>query len=395
MLRSSIGTIVGALTLLMAVPASAQDEDPAEPAVAFNLRYKADVLGVVHGGLRKGVRYLDNLDATMAVDLERVAKLSNTRAFVYLLYNNGTSFSPALAGDAQIVSNIETGVQAVRLYEAWIEHGDERLAARVGLYDVSSEFDMLESSAMFVNSAFGTGTDLSQTGNNGPSIFPVTAPGVRLQGMIGEHLTLRGAVLEGTPGDPRHPGRTVIALQPRDGIFAIAEADVHAGTARLIAGTWRYTAKFEIQRGPDDGETGREPAMGTGNAGVYIRGEAQVAGNEERSLAAFFRLGTAAGRFNLFDHFGSVGVNARGLFEREGQGELGFGIAHARTSALTRSVTPDTALGETAFELSYRTKLTPHLAVQPDVQYIIDPSGSTRQRDVLVVGIRFDAILRP
>ncbi len=394
MLRSIIGTF-GALTLLAALPAAAQGEEPAEPAVAFNLRYKADVLGVVHGGVRKGVRYLDNLDATMAIDLDRVAKLSNTRAFVYVLYNNGTNFSPALAGDAQIVSNIETGVQAVRLYEAWIEHGDERLAARVGLYDVSSEFDMLETSAMFVNSAFGTGTDLSQTGNNGPSIFPVTAPGVRVQGMIGEHLTLRGAALEGTPGDPRHPGRTVIALQPRDGIFAIAEADVHVGKARLIAGTWRYTAKFEIQRAAADGDLDTEPAMGTGNAGVYLRGEAQVAGDEERSLAAFFRLGTAAGRFNLFDHFGSIGVNARGLFEREGQGELGFGIAHARTSALARSVTPDTALGETAFELSYRTKLTPHLAVQPDVQYIVDPSGSTRQRDVLVIGIRFDAILRP
>lgn len=388
MLRS-LRWSLGAVALLNALPAAAQE--PAEtppPAVAFNLRYKAELLGVAAGGVRSGVRYLDNLDATMAVDLDRLWRLSNTRAFVYVLYNNGTTFSNALAGDAQVVSNIETGVQAVRLYEAWIERGDERLSARAGLYDINSEFDALETSTIFINSAHGTGTDISQTGNNGPSIFPVTAPALRVQGMVNDRLTLRAAVLDGTPGDP---ARTVIMLRPQDGVFAIAEADWAIGKARLIAGTWRYTAKFEIQRG----EGAEEPARGAGNAGVYLRGEAQVAGDEAHPVSAFFRLGMAAGRFNLFDRFASLGIRARGVAVPGGEDELAFAVAHARTSGLARSAAPDIARSETAFELTWRMKLTRQVSIQPDVQYVIDPSASTRQRDLLVVGVRFEAVLRP
>lgn len=374
--------------LLAAAPSAAQE---VEPAVAFNLRYKADVLAVAAGGVRRGVRYLDNLDATMAVDLERVASLSNTRAFAYVLYNNGTSFSSTLAGDAQIVSSIETGVQAVRLYEAWVEHGDERLSVRAGLYDVNSEFDALAASLLFVHSGHGTGTDLSQTGNNGPSIFPVTAPALRVQGTVGDRLTLRAAVLGGTPGDPARPGRTVIALRPRDGVFAIAEADWRVGAARLIAGTWRYTARFALHAA----EQAAEPARGTGNAGVYLRGEAQVAGSEARPVSAFFRLGTAAGRFNLFDRFASIGINARGIAAPGGRDELGFAIAHARTAGGARAVAPDVSDSETVFELTYRTALSRHVSIQPDVQYVVDPSASRGQRDVLVVGIRFEMTLNP
>ncbi|MEH3046203.1 carbohydrate porin [Sphingomonas adhaesiva] len=377
----------GATALLAPGAVAAQQ---AERPVVFDLRYKADVLAVAAGGVRHGVRYLDNLDATMAVDLDRVAGVPKTQAFVYLLYNNGTSFSSTLAGDAQIVSSIETGVQAVRLYEAWVEHGDARLSARAGLYDVNSEFDALTASMLFVHSGHGTGTDISQTGNNGPSIFPVTAPGLRVQGMAGERVTLRAAVLGGTPGNPAHPGRTVVTLRPRDGVFAIAEADWRIGHARLIAGTWRYTARFALHTADD----ARAPARGGGNAGVYLRGEARVAGSAARPVSAFFRLGTAAGRFNLFDRFASIGINAQGVAAPGGQDELGFAIAHARTAGAARAVARDVADSETVFELTYRTPLTAHLSIQPDLQYVVDPSASRRQRDVLVVGVRFEMTLR-
>src|SRR3546814_3118125 len=55
-------------------------------------------------------------------------------------YNNGRSISD-LAGDVQAVSNIETGVRALRLYEAWIDQkiGDAA-SIKLGLYDLNSEF---------------------------------------------------------------------------------------------------------------------------------------------------------------------------------------------------------------------------------------------------------------
>src|SRR3546814_5968555 len=77
-------------------------------------------MGKVAGGRRPGARYLDNLDLVLEADLEQIAGWTGAQLHVYGLYNNGRSISD-LAGDVQAVSNIETGVRALRLYEAWID----------------------------------------------------------------------------------------------------------------------------------------------------------------------------------------------------------------------------------------------------------------------------------
>src|SRR3546814_14121631 len=77
-------------------------------------------MGNVAGGHRRGARYLDNLDLVFEADLDRLAGWTGAQLHVYGLYNNGRSISE-LAGDTQAVSNIEAGVRALRLYEAWID----------------------------------------------------------------------------------------------------------------------------------------------------------------------------------------------------------------------------------------------------------------------------------
>ncbi len=396
--------LLGALAAApQAVPAPPADSAPvgreaadavtaaAEPPLILDARYKGDTLAVVRGGVQRGVRYLDNLDVTLAADLDRLAGVRNTRAFAYGLYNNGTSFSATLAGDAQVVSNIETGIRAARLYELWLEHGDDALSVRAGLYDVSTEFDVLESAAMFLHSAQGTGTDLSQSGNNGPSIFPFTSPGIRVQARVrGDAqagLTLRAAVLDGTPGDPDHPQRTVIRLREQDGAFMIGEAEWRMNGVRLLAGAWRYTARFALQ---EDAAT-----MRSGNGGVYLRGEVRLAGDDRRGVTGFVRTGVASGRFNVFDRFAGAGITVNGVLRDDGADALGLAVAHARTTPRLRPLTEGMTAGETAFELTYRTRVNAHLWVQPDLQYIADPAAMSASRNVWVAGVRLELRLRP
>jgi porin len=45
---------------------------------------------------------------------------------------------------------------------------------------------------------------------------------------------------------------------------------------------------------------------------------------------------------------------------------------------------------ETVFELTYRTRLAPWLALQPDAQYIIDPGTDPALGNALAVGLRFE-----
>ncbi|MEX6634801.1 carbohydrate porin, partial [Hyphococcus lacteus] len=185
-----------------------------EPALAFELDYTSDLWGNASGGSQTGVRYLNNVDATLAVDLDTLGVIPNTTVFVYGLYNNGEAFSGDLVGDAQVVSNIEAPVEAVRLYEAWIEHEflNGLASLKAGLYDVNSEFDALETSSLFINSAHGIGTDIGQTGENGPSIFPITSLGVRGAFQVSEQWTVRAAILDATPGNPSALKRTSVSL---------------------------------------------------------------------------------------------------------------------------------------------------------------------------------------
>ena len=46
---------------------------------------------------------------------------------------------------------------------------------------------------------------------------------------------------------------------------------------------------------------------------------------------------------------------------------------------------------ETVFEVFYKAEMTPRICIQPDLQYIVTPSGI--DRDALAVGVRFQVTL--
>ena len=201
------------------------EEDETPPQISLDIVYTGEVGGVASGGLKRGARYLDNLDIAAEADLAQLAGLKRTTAFLYGLYNNGRSLSN-LAGDAQVNSNIETGVKVFRLYEAWINHqfGDGA-SLKIGLYDLNSEFDALEASGLFISSAHGIGTDISQSGLNGPSIFPVTSLAARFDIAPADGWKVRAAVLDGVPGNPNRPKRTAIKLGDGDGALIVGEVE--------------------------------------------------------------------------------------------------------------------------------------------------------------------------
>ncbi|WP_417790732.1 carbohydrate porin, partial [Terasakiella pusilla] len=240
-------------------------------------------------------------------------------------------------------------------------------------YDLNSEFDALDSAGLFIASAHGIGTDISQTGQNGPSIFPITSLAARLSVDIHDDITARFAVLDAVPGDADHPKRTTIKLGGGEGALMIGELEYRTGDAKFLLGHWRYSADFEAHDGSTDG----------GNAGTYIRGEWAATDG----TTVFARLGQAEGRFNTFSWFYSGGINHTGIWQQADQ--LGFAIAWAELSGSYRQANPTANSREVALELTYRADLTNWLSFQPDIQYIINPLEGSQ--NVLAVGIRMTA----
>lgn len=349
--------------------------------ILLQVTYTGEVMGNASGGLRRGTRYLDNLDIVFEADMEKLAGWTGAQVHIYGLYNNGRSISD-LVGDTQAVSNIEAGTRALRLYEAWIDQKfGETLSLKAGLYDLNSEFDALDTAGLFVSSPHGIGTDFAQSGRNGPSIFPSTSLAARLHWEPADGWAIRAAVLDGVPGNPDHPGRTAIRLGQGDGTLLVGEVQAPLGGGKLLLGHWHYTARFDLNDGTGTGQ---------GNTGTYVRGEFPLIEKADRKLDAFFRLGKAAGRFNMFDGFASGGLKFSGWVPGRDKDEFGIAFAAAFTSDSYRAAT-GAAASEMAVEVSYRAPIAPWLALQPSLHYIRRPSADRTIADALVIGLRAEA----
>lgn len=360
-------------------------DEEQEPFI-IDATYTIDVWRAASGGVRKGTRRLDNLDIVAEANMERLVGWDGAFIHVYGLYNNGTSLT-ALLGDAQATSNIETGIKAVRLYEAWVNQKIGTAASlKVGLYDLNSEFDALDAGGLFMGSAHGIGTDISQSGLNGPSIFPSTSLAARIAVEAASGWTVRAAILDGVPGDPARPKRTAIKLGGGDGALLIGEIEAPLPEGKLLFGHWQYTARFE------DFASG----LARGNDGWYVRGEHRLTHEAElpdQGLSGFFRLGIANKRFNIFESFASAGLNYTGLINGRDKDQIGIAVATGFTSSRYRLAVPsDTS--EVAFELTYRANVAGWLTVQPNVQYIINPGANPSLDNAIAFGLRTELTVR-
>jgi porin len=377
--------LISAIAPFFVLDARAEDASETADAIFLEAVYTADVLSNVRGGIETGTRYLDNLDVTLTIDAEQALGWQGATIFIYGLYNNGTRFSETLVGDLHVASNIETGVAAVRLYEAWIDQRfwNDRASLRAGLYDLNSEFDAIEPAALFINSAHGIGTDFAQAGENGPSIFPYTSLALRLETQLSDHWLVRAAVLDGVPGDPDHPKRTAIKLGNGDGALLVGEINYAQRGFRAGLGAWRYTARFT------DVITGTERR---GNDGFYGFISAQLYAEPEddgQGLSLFARLGRASRAFNDVGTYFGAGAVYRGLLPARPEDEWGIAIAWAETGAPFRQTTGGDKR-EVNVEMTYRAPLHDLITVQPVMQYIFNPGADPVLKNALVLGIRFE-----
>ena len=384
--RGRSGGFYATFLALLLWPGAAAAQQPAQPPVLIEATYTADVWRNLRGGLRRGSAYLDNLDLVATVDADRTIGLANTTFVVSGLYNNRTTFSDRFVGDLKTVSNIDTD-GSVRLYEAWAEHRFAGGAAKIGLIDLNSEFDVNETGALFINSSHGIGPDFSQVGENGPGIFPITALGARVSFALDDRIELRTGLFEGIAGDPERPRRTVLRLSGDEGYLAVTELHYRPrDTIHLALGVRHLKT-----RTPDPQDLGSERSTG-----LYALGEARVAQVGGRALNGFARIGFADGGLHRIVSYQGAGLALDGpLFGNDDhQEQLGIAVASAVTSRSLRAERADAGLStdrrETTLELTYRAQLTPWLALQPDLQYVVNPGVDRSVRDALAAGMRIE-----
>lgn len=353
-----------------------------------------DFLYNTRGGVEEDGAVLGNFDLTFEVDTAKTGWWENGTFFFYFLgdFNFGGPMTE-ITGDLQTASNIEAD-EAFKLYEAWYEHhfADDRLSLLVGLHDFNGEFDVLEYASLFINSSFGISPDISQTG---PSIFPTTSLAARLKVQPSDRSYVMAAVYDGVPGDPDDPPSTAIILKEEDGVFAAIEAGLSEGEPgqaayyKVAAGAWVHTAEVENFDGQPHDD----------NHGFYLIGEKTLYAETDdgQGLGAFIQLGFSDEDWNQIASYWGAGLNYTGIVPGRDHDVAGLAVASARNGdKFMEFIKEAEGAGvehtETAIELTYRAEVRPWLFVQPDLQYIINPSMNPSIDNALQVGARVEMV---
>jgi porin len=263
-------------------------------------------------------------------------------------------------------------------------------AIKLGLIDLNSELDVNETGLLFINSSHGIGPDFSQVGENGPSVFPVTGLGTVMRWDYTERVQLRLAAFEGTVGDPTHARRTTIDLEGDEGTLLVTEVTLRPTEAnRSIIGVWRHT-------GRSTDFTDEEVLRRTESLGAYALTEGTLMERGESALTGFLRIGFADSDVHQISRYVGAGLVWSGpMLAGPGREEqLGLAVGSVTNGDAFRHA--QSALGlaherrETAIELTYRVQALSWLALQPDLQYIINPGTDPTLDSAWVVGLRFE-----
>jgi porin len=382
---------------------------------------------------RKGgpkVLVIGDIDLLLTLDAEKLVGWRDATFFLYGLGLYGGNI--AEGRDAQGVSSI-SATNTWKLFEGWYQQNlfQERLSLLAGLYDVTSEFDVIRSSSeLFVHSSFGTNPTFGLSGKNGPSTFPTTSLAFRGQVKLTESLTFRAAVVDGVPGNPNDPGGTKVRLRSEDGVLVTTEAAYYVGKpdfgqkvrrgvvaerprrlvfrrlgraaelqydSKMALGGWLYTTEFDDL---SDLDGAGNPVKRDGTFGVYGLAEKRLYGEpgaRDQGLWAFGEVAYADPKVNRFSYYIGGGVVYTGLIPGRDRDETAFGFAIARNGSHYKDGQRRDGKGvndqEVALEWTHAIQHSPETTIQPAVQYIINPGTSPRRRNAFVLLMRLELTL--
>jgi len=338
-----IGLLWGLMLAWRAVAAEPVRDAKATPPLRWSFSLVSEVVGNLGDGIAPGAMgdYLARLN--FWVNGRRLRFPEDSQLKLALQGTESDDPSARLVGDAQGVSNIVAPSQ-FQLYEFWYgKHLGQAWNVQVGLIAADNDFDVVDSGGLLINSSFGTQPTWSL--NTVAPIYPTAGLGA-VATWSGRGWTNRAGVFQADPADRA-------SAFDRGALLIDELAYQGAGTYKL--GIWNYR--------PRDPEAAGLPP---GTWGSYLSVDHPLRGGD-KAPSAFLRLGVSPTNASAVDYGLQTGILAPGPFRVRPQDQLSFGIAAAHLQGLGT---------ETVGEATYQLTISPHVSLQPDLQYVNNPDGS-------------------
>lgn len=327
---------------------------------SFEASYIGDNVNNLAGGIKTGLSYLGMANMMLTIDTKNIGLWMGGKFYVNAANTHGGQPSLNLTGDVQVLSNIEAGDHTF-LQEVWYKQKLGRTAITIGLQDLNVEFANSAYGAFYLNSSFGILPIISN--NFTASIFPLTTMGITCKWNASDKTTWVNAAYDGSPTNfDYNPYNLRWQLNSGDGLLLISELQKSAQIKNL-PGVYKagVYAHFHIQKNIPD-------SLINQLLGFYVYADQTVWEHAERSAGLFLQLGYTPSVESTNNFYFGSGINVSGVFNKKANDTLGLAVAHVEFTHDKRK--------ETTFELSYQYRISQHIFIQPDVQYIIHPSGT-------------------
>lgn len=386
-------------------PDSEQMTAGQDRGIIFPIMLTTEVFGNITGGTSRTAIWESLLNIGVRIDFEKAAGVRGLSVGLSALYPQGSGLTSEAVHDFNTLSNID-GYDSLRLYEAWFqeEWSEGKFSLRVGQILADADFFASEYGALFISSSFGAIPLVSK--NLNPPIFPVAAPGLRLRVTPRETFYAEAAVFSGDAGEPSTTNKhnTRFQFRSEDGVLVFAEIgykrnpkeetparpDVARDPAEIaLTGTYKLGGIYDSRKFLDSG--GGPPHRG--DCAIYFIADQELwhpAGNADRALSFFGRVGAAPNDRNTVAFYGDTGFNFKGMLPRRDSDTLGLGFSYARLSAdlVDESGRRIASHHEAVLELTYQATVRDHISLQPDLQFIFNPGAFAPAATAIVTGLR-------
>ncbi len=344
--------------------------------ISFAPVYYGEVFTNTRGGLstKNATRYLGLLDLPVTLDFKRLGLRAPGRFFVLGQQTHGEGLTENFVGDSLFISNIDSFFNITRIGEYWWEADiiEDKVTVRLGKQDVNTQFLRIDTANDFIQSTFGLSPSTAFP------TYPNQSMGAAILFKVNDSLRAGFGIWDAfyTGGNS--------GISGNGSIFLVGEVEYSYSLANdSLPGKLAFAATYESA-----GELGGEPVSPVHEYSFQLEQlvyrEDFIFDADVQGLAMFVGYyprfpGTLVPAKSIGDSL-IAGLVYTGIIPRRDIDVVGIGLAWVE---LFKGGTGQ----ETVIECFYKANISSHVSIQPDMQYVISPSGI--YPDALVTGLRF------
>ncbi len=350
-----------------------------ERGIIPELDYTGQLFSNVHGGLTTSdaTHAAGLLDFSLTLDTKRLGLWPGGTFFFLLEHQDGQGVSDEVGSFAAIGTLDEPETEFTHLAAWYAQQNlfEDRLVVRLGKSDANQGFVDSDLSDLYLNG------DFAPPGNIPMPTYPDPAFGLALFADPTDWLTLAAGAYGGDLDANEHGGAGLFAGR----VFAVGEITLHRKTlslpGHLSAGAWLRSVDTPDPSGP---APGRDFDRNYGAYALVDQTLTREGGSKDgtQGLGAWFQVSWAPDDRNVNDLWVGGGLVYTGPIPGRDADSAGFAVASQ--SLTTGGGGASDPPPELVFECFYSIQIAPWLALQPDIQYLVNPQQD--RRNAIVVG---------